>query len=212
MPQRTLQWISSLIGAGSCWWMAFAVWRALHSGQGQVFGVPILYLYLAEFILVHAGSIPMIAASNESKSAKMTSLVLVSVIYAAFIAAIAVAAHSPQLLLTILGIMIPRWTGFFTDSENVRQQQIARSLKSTLAFVFTIIPIALLSNNSNPFGPGLVAYFTLMGLFEGTAPLRRTALDKSQRTGCLIAILTFTTVIVIIGKMFIEAIWSAFHQ
>src|ERR1017187_5115143 len=51
--QQILRWISSLIGAVSCWWMAYAIYRAYDSGQPQVFGIRIIALYLLEFILVH---------------------------------------------------------------------------------------------------------------------------------------------------------------
>jgi len=214
--QQILRWISSLIGAVSCWWMAYAIYRAYHSGQQQVFGIPIIALYLLEFILVHAGSIPMIAASKESKSSKIITVSLVSAIYVIFIATAAVKFHSSQLLLTFAGIMIPRWMGFFTDSDAARQQQINRSLESTLAFVFTIVPIVLLTSSSNPFGLALIPYFAVMGLLEGTSPLRRKRLDQSQRAGCLLGASLFILVGIIVGGMFLKMIWeswgSFFHN
>ena len=149
--QKILRWVSSTIGAVSCWWMAYAICQALHLKQSEVYGIPIMLLFLLEFILVHAGSIPMIAASKESKSAKIVTISLVSAIYVTFIATAAVKFHNLKLLLTFAGIMIPRWTGLLTDSDAARQQQINRSLESTLAFVFTIVPIALLLDNDPPF-------------------------------------------------------------
>ena len=208
--QQILSWISSLIGAVSCWWMAYAIYRAYHAGQPQVFGIPIIALYLLEFILVHAGSIPMIAASKESKSSKIITVSLVSAIYVTFIATAAVKFHSSQLLLTFAGIMIPRWTGLFTDSDAARQQQINRSLESGLAFVFTIVPIVLLTNSSNPFGLALITYFAVMGLLEGTSPLRKKRLDQSQRAGCFIGASIFILVIIIVGGAFLKMILESF--
>jgi hypothetical protein len=211
--QKIIRWISSLIGAISCWWMAYAIYRALHLKQREVFGMPIMAIYLLEFILVHAGSIPLIAASKESKPAKIVSLSLVSTIYVVFITTAAAKFHNSQLLLTFFGIMIPRWTGFFTDSDAVRQQQISRSAESILAFVFTIIPIVLLLDSPNPFGPALVAYFTVMGLLEGTSPLRTKGLDKSQRAGCVIGVLALIIVFVILGVGFYRAVFAPlFHK
>jgi uncharacterized Tic20 family protein len=208
-PQQILLWISSLIGAVSCWWMAHAIYRAYRSGQQQVFGIPIIAIYILEFILVHAGSIPMIAASKESKSAKIFSISLVSTIYVTFIAAATVELHNAQLLLTFAGIMIPRWTGLFTDSDAARQQQINRSLESTLAFVFTIIPIVLLLESPNALVFGLIAYFAVMGLLEGTSPLRKRRLEQSQRAGCIIGAATFIIVIIIVGGSVVKMVWES---
>jgi hypothetical protein len=210
--QQILRWISSLIGATSCWWMAYSIYQAYNSRQQQVFGIPIIALYLLEFILVHAGSIPMIAASKESKSSKIITVSLVSAIYVTFIATAAFRFHSSQLLLTFAGIMIPRWTGLFTDSDAARQQQINRSLESVLAFVFTIVPIVLLTNSSNPFGLALIPYFAAMGLLEGTSPLRKKSLDQSQRAGCFIAAAAFILVIIIVGGAFLKMILESFHK
>jgi hypothetical protein len=192
--------------------MAYAIYQAHHSGQQQVLGIPIIGLYLVELILVHAGSIPMIAASKESKSSKIIAVSLVSAIYVTFIAAAAVKFHSSQLLLTFAGIMIPRWTGLFTDSYAARQQQINRSLESTLAFVFTIVPIVLLTESANPFDLALTVYFIVMGLLEGTSPLRKKRLDQSQRAGCLIFASVFILVIIIVGGMFLKTILESFHK
>ena len=215
-PQNILHWISSLIGAGSCWWMAYILYQAVRSGQQQVFGIPIDLIFLLELILVHSGSIPMIAASKESKSSKIITICLVSTIYVAFIAAATIKLHSSQLLLTFVGIMIPRWTGLFTDSAAARQQQINRSLESTLAFVLIVVPIGLLLDDDNPFGPALTAYFAVMGLLEGTSPLRKKGLDQSQRAGCFIAASVFVLVIIIVGSAFVKMIWesigSFFHK
>jgi hypothetical protein len=205
-----------MIGAVSCWWMAYAICQALRLKQGEVYGIPIMFLFLLEFILVHAGSIPMIAASKESKSAKIVAISVVSAIYVTFIATAAVKSHNPKLLLTFAGIMIPRLTGLLTDSDAARQQQISRSLESLLAFVFTIVPIALLLDNENPFGPALVAYFTVMGLLEGTSPLRRKRLDQSRRMGCFIAAAIFIVAggLVFIGffREFIKPFFDHLHK
>ncbi|MGB7748190.1 MAG: hypothetical protein WBN75_12985 [Verrucomicrobiia bacterium] len=64
----------------------------------------------------------MIAASKEAKSTKIITVSLVSAIYVTFIATAAVKFHNPKLLLTFAGIMIPRWTGLFTDSDAARRQ------------------------------------------------------------------------------------------
>lgn len=161
--------------------------------------MPIFGIFVLEFILVHAGLIPLIAASKESKSAKIVSLSLVSLIYVAFIGVAAAKFHNLQLLLTFFGIIVPRWTGFFTDSEAVRQQQISRSTESTVVFIFTILPIAMLSESQNPFGPALIVYFIVMGLLEGAAPLRKRLLDQSKRAGCIIAGLAFILVVAILS-------------
>jgi len=214
--QKILRWVSSTIGAVSCWWMAFAIYRALHLKQDEVFGIPIMLLYLLEFILVHAGSIPMIAASREPKSAKIVTIALVSAIYVTFIATAAVKFHNLKLLLTFAGIMIPRWTGLLTDSDAARQQQINRSLESTLAFVFTVVPIVLLLDNANPLGPALVAYFAVMGLLEGTSPLRTKRLDQSQRVGCFIAAAVFIVggglVFILFFRNVFEPFWNFLHK
>lgn len=189
--------------------MAYAIYHAAHLKLDQVYGIPIMLLYLLEFILVHAGSIPMIAASKESKSAKIVAISLVSAIYITFIATAAVKFHNPKLLLTFAGIMIPRWTGLFTDSDAARQQQIDRSLESTLAFVFTIIPTVFLLG-WDAVGYGLIAYFAVMGLLEGTSPLRKKRLDQSQRAGCFIAASVFILVIIIVGGAFLKMIWESF--
>jgi len=205
--QQVLRWISSIIGAVSCWWMAYAIFQAHRSGQEQVFGIPIVAIILVEFILVHAASIPMIAASKESRSAKIVAILLVSAIYIAFITGITVMFHSTQLLLTFAGIMIPRWTGLFTDSDAARQQQIDRSLESGLSFVLTIIPCLLLFNNA--YAQALMIYFVLMGLLEGTSPLRKQGLDKSRRVGCFVTAYMFIVIIVCIGSTVVEMIWGA---
>jgi hypothetical protein len=204
--QNILRWISSLIGAVSCWWMAYAIYRAYRSGQGQVFGIPVIALYLVEFILVHASSIPMIAASKESKSAKIITLSLVSTIYVTFIATAAVKFHNLQLLLTFAGIMIPRWTGLLTDSDAARQQQIARSFESGLAFIATI-PCMLLFDD--PFARALIIYFSFMGLLEGTSPLRRRSLAQLPHMGCFVAAFVFIVVIIVVGGGFGGMIWES---
>jgi len=205
--QSIIRWFSALLGALSCWWMAYAVWQAAHSGRGLVYGIPIVYLYLLEFILVHAGSIPMIAASKESMRGKIGAIVLVSVIYVTFITAAAIEIHSPQLLLTFAGIMVPRWTGLFTESDAARQQQINRSQESILALVFIIVPTVLVFDWDS-LGYGLAAYFTVMGLLEGISPLRRKGLDQSKRAGCIIAAAVFTLVPALVAYGFFRVLFK----
>jgi len=206
--QNILRWISSFIGALSCWWMAYAIYQAYRSGQGEVLGIPIAALYFVEFILVHAGSIPMIAASKEPKSAKIITVSLVSTIYVTFIVTIAVKLHSSQLLLTFADIMIPRWTGLFTDSDAARQQQIARSFESFLAFFVSMIVLVIGSDFL--FAPALAVYFALMGLAEGTSPFRRRSLAQLPHMGCFIAAFVFIVVIIIVGGAFLKMIWESF--
>jgi len=203
--QNILRRVSSLIGAVSCWWMAYAIYRASHLKQAGVYGIPIEVLFFLEFILVHAGSIPMIATYKEPKSTKIITVSLVSAIYVTFIATAAVKFHNPKLLLTFAGIMIPRWTGLFTDSDAARRLQISRSMESILAFIVSIIP-TLLSVNV-VFTHPLFIYFALMGLLEATSPIRRKNLDQSQRMGCFIAIFTVAVVVVIIVKGIYDSIF-----
>jgi hypothetical protein len=203
--QNILHWVFSLIGAVSCWWMACAIYRASCLKQAEVYGIPGNLLFLLEFILIHAGSIPMIAASKEAKSTKIITVSLVSAIYVTFIAAAAVRFHNLKLVLTFAGIMIPRWTGLFTDSDAARRQQIGRSMESILAFIVAIIPTMLGINVV--FTDPLIIYFTLMGLLEATSPIRRKSLDQSQRMGCFIGIFTVAAVVVIIVKGIYDSIF-----
>jgi len=203
--QNILHWVFSLIGAVSCWWMACAIYRASCLKQAEVYGIPGNLLFLLEFILIHAGSIPMIAASKEAKSTKIITVSLVSAIYVTFIATAAVRFHNLKLVLTFAGIMIPRWTGLFTDSDAARRQQIGRSMESILAFIVAIIPTMLGINVV--FTDPLIIYFTLMGLLEATSPMRRKSLDQSQRMGCFIGIFTVAAVVVIIVKGIYDSIF-----
>jgi len=203
--QNILHWVFSLIGAVSCWWMACAIYRASCLKQAEVYGIPGNLLFLLEFILIHAGSIPMIAASKEAKSTKIITVSLVSAIYVTFIATAAVRFHNLKLVLTFAGIMIPRWTGLFTDSDAARRQQINRSMESILAFIVAIIPTMLGINVV--FTDPLIIYFTLMGLLEATSPMRRKSLDQSQRMGCFIGIFTVAAVVVIIVKGIYDSIF-----
>jgi hypothetical protein len=204
-PQYILRWVFSLTGAASCWCMVYAIYRASCLKQAGVYGIPFDLLFLLEFILVHAGSIPMITASKEPKSAKIITVSLVSTIYVTFIAIAAVKFQNPKLLLTFAGIMIPRWAGLFMDSDAARRQQIGRSMESILAFIVAIIPTMLGINVV--FTDPLIIYFTLMGLLEATSPIRRKNLNQSQRMGCFIGIFIMAAVVMIIVKGIYDSIF-----
>jgi len=206
-----LRWVFSLIGAASCWWMAFSLYQCWRQGLTPGHGrwlLPAKGLFILEFLLVHSGAmLPMLMASRKSsftdlrterlKALGIWPIVIVSLMYVLFIVVITATFHNWQLLLTFSGIMVPRWIGLAQDSDNARQQQINRSWDSFAVFFFLVVLGALLLpvvfQIQTDLDAMLAIYFGLIGLLEITSPLRTKSLLQSKAGGkiggCLVLLL-----------------------
>src|SRR5215472_8277929 len=67
--QPPLRWLYSLIGAASCWWMAYSLYLCWHLKLTPETGrwlPPAAGLFVLEFILVHSGAmLPMLMAARK---------------------------------------------------------------------------------------------------------------------------------------------------
>lgn len=104
---------------------------SVEDGKWVHLGVGIMAL---EFILVHSGV--MLPAMASSKLGNRTFIIIVvSLLYVLFAVTFALGFKSLMLLGIFTGIMIPRWIGIFTDSDNAKQQQIIRSRNSVMLYL-----------------------------------------------------------------------------
>jgi Protein of unknown function (DUF3592) len=171
--QKILRWVFSLLGAVSCWWMAFALYQNSHLLSGTARSLPSAeFIFVLEFLMIHSGvMIPGIAASPNMKSAGITPIVFVSVIYLVFGVSISLASHSLQLFLTFSGIMISRWMGLVIDSDSARQQQLKRSMAGFLLFFGTFLLSVPLTGSMDVM---MSIYFGLAGLAEAIEPFQQS--------------------------------------
>ena len=100
---KVIGWIFCLIGAVSCWKLAFTLYQtwqtplAIENGRWVSLGVGIMVM---EFIMVHSGvMIPAVATSENLKSFRQIPLLLVSILYIVFGASIAVVFKSTLFLM-----------------------------------------------------------------------------------------------------------------
>lgn len=219
--QKIISWIFSLIGAVSCWKMAYTLYQtwqtplAIENGRWVSLGVGIMVM---EFILVHSGvMIPGLASSDKLRSMKQLPVVIVSIFYIVFGVTIAFVFKSKLLFWTFSGIMVPRWMNLLFNPDTAKEHQLWRSYESFFVYFMSVILSVLVTfprgglttailNQVYPHRGGgiweqspqqvLVAgavYFTLIGLLEITSPLRKKSFLQSPITGGIVFIVILYT-------------------
>jgi hypothetical protein len=212
--QSPFRWLYSLIGAASCWWMAYSLYQCWHLKLAPETGrwlPPAAGLFVLEFILVHSGAmLPMLMSTRKLQPLGAKPVLLVSAMYVLFIIAITLSVKSWQLLLTFSGIMVPRWIGLVHDSDSARQQQINRSSESFIVFFFCAVLFLVFLQM--PFDEVLAIYFGLIGLLEITSPLRTKSLLQTPVMGCLVLVIFAIGFGFMFFRPFFIGILKGFHH
>lgn len=171
--RKAPRWFFAVLGAGSCWWLAFDVYQNAHLPPGTTRSLPKAdILFVLEFLLIHSGvMLSGILSSPNMKGRTLKPVLFVSFIYAVFGVAIALASQSLQLFLTFSGIMISRWMGLVSESGSVRLQQFKRSMAGFLLLFGTLLVTLVLESSWDMM---LVVYFCLAGLAEVIEPFQQS--------------------------------------